>query len=120
MEPTGIVIAKDGTVFVADPTRNKLVLFNAQGEFIREFAIRPASTVDGPQMAIESDNTILLTSPAAHVIQRVDKNRGVIGEFGGEGNLPGQMRIPTGIAIHNNTVWVAETAAHRIQQLEIK
>lgn len=120
MEPTGIVVAQDGTIFVADPTRSKLVLFNAQGEFIREFSIRPASTVDGPQMVIESENTVLLTSPAAHVIQRVDKNRGIIAEFGGEGNQPGQMRLPTGLALHNKTVWVVETAAHRIQQLEIK
>lgn len=120
MEPTAVVVDREGIIYVADPTNRRMVLFNAGGEFLREFAIRPASTVDGPKLAIEDEGTILITSPASHVIHRYDKNTGIIAEFGGEGSAPGRLRVPTGIAIYNKTVWVTETAAHRVQQLELK
>lgn len=120
MEPTSVAVDAEGTVYVADPTNRRLVLFNAGGDFLREFAIRPASTVDGPKLALDADGTILITAPGSHVIHRYDKNNGIVAEYGGEGNAPGRLRIPTGIAVFNNTVWVAETAGHRLQQLELK
>jgi sugar lactone lactonase YvrE len=119
-EPTGIAVTKDGTVFVADPTNKKLLLFKADGALITEVTIEGSSSVNAPKLAANPDGTVLMSVPEPHLIRRYDATGKPMAQFGGFGQEPGRFRLPTNITRSGNTLWVADTGNHRVQRIELK
>ena len=61
---------------------------------------------------------MLVSAPELNKIQRYSRDGKLLGEWGGVG--PSQLRLPTGIRASGSSLWIADTANHRIQQWEIR
>lgn len=63
-----------------------------------------------------------VADPGAHRILRIDGCAGSVSPlpcFGGEGDAPGQLRAPRGVAVHEGTLLVADSGNARIQLVDL-
>jgi len=116
IEPNAVAIAPTGEVYATDLPNRRIQRLAADLSYIGEFAIPVAGPAAGPYIAFASDGTLFITAPEGHKIQRYAKDGRLLNEFGGFGEGPGGMRLPTGIALQGNTLWVAESGNNRIQR----
>ncbi|MBX7214534.1 MAG: NHL repeat-containing protein, partial [Thermoflexales bacterium] len=109
-----------GSYFVGDGQQGVIRVLNADGTTINDISFARVDASVGVQFAALPDNGMLATLPEPHKLIRIDARGKPTGEFGGFGVDQGQFRLPTGIAISGDTVWVVETGNHRLQKLRIK
>jgi sugar lactone lactonase YvrE len=113
------IAASDGSLYVADVTNDRIQQFGANGDFLREFTIPHAGAATGPHFAFAPDGTLIVTAPEMHKLQRFSREGVLIGEYGEFGTTAGKFRLPTGIAMSGDVIWVVETGNHRIQKLKL-
>lgn len=120
IEPSDAAMDAAGTLFATDVPNKRIEAFSADGRFLFDFPIPFAGAFNGPHIAFAPDQTLLVTAPEPHKLQRYARDGKLIGEWGGAGTAPGQFRLPTGIAVSGNVVWIADTGNHRVQKWEIQ
>lgn len=119
-EPTSVAVADDGTVYAIDPTNRKLSMFKPDGAFVRDVAIDAAGTVNGPKLALGPDGALYASAPEQHVVRKYSRDLQLLGEAGGPGQAPGQLRLPTNLGLIGGELWVSDTLNHRLQRLTLK
>ncbi len=120
VEPSSAAVDGDGYVFATDVPNHRIESFNADGKFLLDFGIPSAGAFNGPHLAFAPDQSLLASAPEQHKLQRYSRDGKLLAEWGGLGAALGQLRLPTGIRVSGNTLWIADTANHRIQQWEIR
>lgn len=112
--PTGIAIASDGTVYVADIGHNLIFVFTASGELVRTFGQQPftpgAIAVHGPNLYVCD-----FADQRVEIIDReTGESKTVIGE---RGHDYGQFIRPLGIDVDSlGHVYVTDVLACRVQK----
>ena len=108
---TGIAVAADGSVAVADYLDSRIQLFDASGHFVRAFGGRG----DGPGQLAGPDG-IAVDSAGRWYVSDVSNHR--IDVFAGDGTSLGSIPLgftqmaeaPAGIAVaQDGTIWVADS-----------
>ncbi len=114
-EPCGVTVDSDGEIWVADTWNHRIVHFSSDGVFRAAFGDTERSLF-GPRALAFSRGALYVSDTGNKRIVRFDRDGKKTGEFGGNGNGPGQMVEPVGIAANaaGNLV-VADTGNHRIQ-----
>ncbi len=120
IEPSDGAVDYDGFLYATDVPNRRIQLFSADGRFMLEFQIPAAGAFNGPHIAFAPDQTLLVTAPEPHKIQRYSRDGKLVGEWGGFGQQPNQFRLPTGITVDGNFVWIADTGNHRIQKWKLE
>jgi DNA-binding beta-propeller fold protein YncE len=115
VEPTDTAADSSGYVFATDTPNKRVLSFTADGRFVLDFPIPGAGSVNSPHIAIAPDQTLLVTAPEQHKVQRFSRTGSLLGEWGGSGAAPGQFRLPTGITIDGKNVWIVDTGNNRVQ-----
>lgn len=125
-DPWGIAIDGAGNLYVADTFNHRIQKFDANGEFVTLWG-RPGATNEpgigtdtqffGPRdIVIDGQGRLLVTDTGNKRVQAFDANGNFIGQFGGDGEGPGQFNEPVGLAVDDaGNIYVADTWNKRIQ-----
>ena len=126
--PTGLAIAPDGTIFIADTWNHRIAAFTPDGKPLRQWgsffngqenpAALPQRTGDfyGPRgIAVGPDGLLYVTDTGNSRVQVFDQSGKFVRAFGALGTGPGQMDNPVGIAARpDGTIAVADTNNARV------
>ena len=120
-KPTGISIARDGTVLVADTHYYRLLIYSPDGKLLKILG-----GVNGPepgQFGLVTDavqdrqgNFYIAEYGEYDRIQKFSPEGQFLLQWGGHGSRPGQFIRPQNITIDDEDhIWVADACNHRIQ-----
>lgn len=110
--PHGVRVDADGFVHVADRENDRVQVFTVDGDYVRAYGgFAPFG------MAFASDGRLFVADGRAHeaIVMTHDGER--LAAWGSEGDAPGQMHLPHGIAVDDaGAVYVTEIEGRRIQK----
>jgi iron(III) transport system ATP-binding protein len=117
-KPEGIVVLKDGRVVVCDTHYHRIVYFDSEGNWLRNFGRRGA----GPG---EFEYPVgICTDPAENLyiceyggndrVQKFTRDGEFIAAFGTFGTAPGQFQRPSGLAWRNGKIHIADAINNRV------
>ncbi|MDQ2786405.1 MAG: glycosyltransferase family 39 protein [Chloroflexota bacterium] len=126
--PTGLAIAPDGTIFVADTWNHRIAAFTSDGKPLRQWGSffngqenpgalpQHTSGFYGPRgIAIAPNGLLYITDTGNSRILVFDKTGAFVRTFGSFGTGDGQMDNPVGIAARaDGTIAVADTNNARV------
>jgi DNA-binding beta-propeller fold protein YncE len=117
--PLGVAVDGDGNVFVTDTLNDRIQVFDADGNFLRQFGrqgVTAGTFMRAKGIAVDTDGHIYVTDAEFNNVQIFDQEGRTLGVFGSYGTEPGQFALVTGIAIDaNNRVVVADQWRARLQ-----
>ncbi|MAT43882.1 MAG: hypothetical protein CL609_16225 [Anaerolineaceae bacterium] len=126
LNPRGLAVASDGSIYVADAGNNRIMHFNPDGTLINtwgtyansEIQNAPGGTFYEPWgIAFGPDGSVFVTDTWNHRVQRFTSDGQFITEWGffGTADSPDGFWGPRGIAVDDNgRVFVADTGNKRI------
>ncbi|HEY8693086.1 MAG TPA: PA14 domain-containing protein [Chloroflexota bacterium] len=112
-QPTGVAVGSTGDIFVVDPGAHNVVVYAASGGVAAEWGFGPGPTVNGPQMVLGPDEAIWISDTAGASLEA----------FSGDGQPRGRympdsgLSQPSGLAVGDGYVIVAEPGARRVSRL---
>jgi DNA-binding beta-propeller fold protein YncE len=117
--PTNVAVDKDGNLYVADTFNNRVEIFDADGNFIREFG-KPG---DGPGyfarpkgIAVDGDGHVWVADAMQDRVQVFTPEGRLLIWMGGHGLMPGQFNALAGLTIDKlNRVVTTEQYPGRMQ-----
>jgi DNA-binding beta-propeller fold protein YncE len=121
-----ITVAASGKVYVAEPGTGlpfpgRIQRLSSGGTTEMEWGMYPGVGVpDVPTgLAVDASDNVYFTKLETDEIQKFDKDGNLLDEFGGSGNLPGQLDGASALAIGpDGNLYVADTNNQRIQKLD--
>ncbi len=111
VRPEALDVAENGDIFIADSQAKKVVAFNRNKEFVREYPV--------DQMArgvYVADNRVYVLDVGKVIVFDIEGKR--LSEFGTRGRLPGQIDAYQGIIARNGTIFIADSYNKRIQAFD--
>ena len=126
--PHGVELSKDGLVYVADRSNNRVQVFRKNGTFVNEAIIAPRTLYPGSvdDVAFSPDPEQRFMYVADNLNKRVwileRKSLTILGKFGQGGNHGGQFNMPHSIATDSKgNIYVGETLeGKRVQRFLFK
>lgn len=113
--PNGIAVSADGVIHVADSGNNRIVLFRADGSFLRVVNDGRLRCPSG--LSIGSEGNIYIADTDNHRIVKYDPNYNFISVIGGPGTGDGKFTRPEDVAVDGaGNIYVADTGNNRIQK----
>ncbi|MHB9003611.1 MAG: NHL repeat-containing protein [Coriobacteriia bacterium] len=109
--PASIDVDNLGRLYVADSSARKIVVFDENGGFVREWTVATqARGVD-----VESGEVYVLGEGVIYVY---DLSGSLLRQWGSRGKAPGQIDAYQGIAVHEDRVYLADAYNKRIQAFD--
>jgi DNA-binding beta-propeller fold protein YncE len=116
----GVAVTADGARTYASATDNRITVFDAQGEIVKQFggSGRTLGKLAAPaQIALDAGGKLWVADRGNNRIQRFGPNGERLGMFGERGIGPGQFINPTGVAVDcHGVLTVTDTRNNRVQQ----
>jgi DNA-binding beta-propeller fold protein YncE len=117
--PTNVAVDKDGNLYVTDTFNNRVEIFDADGNFIREFG----KAGDGPGyfarpkgIAIDADGHVWVADAVQDRVQVFTPEGQLLIWMGSHGLMPGQFSTIAGLAIDKfNRLITSEQYPGRVQ-----
>ncbi len=117
-KPEGIVVLKDGRVVVCDTHYHRIVYFDAEGNWLKNFGQRGK----GPRefeypvgiCKDAAENLYICEYGGNDRVQKFTREGEFILAFGSFGTAPGQFQRPSGLAWHDGKIHVADAINHRV------
>ena len=117
--PTNVAVDADGNLYVTDMYNNRVEVFDAEGNFIRQWGKagdRPGTFSRPKGIAIDSDGHVWVADAAEDVLQCYTADGHFLMWLGGHGLFPGQFRALAGLYIdRNNRIFTSEQYPGRVQ-----
>jgi len=116
--PRGIAYdPSDGTIWVADATRNDIQHFSATGQFLG--VIDPSIPVQQLQDVQVNATHVFVADNKTHKISIFTKSGQFVASTPGGGTALGRTLGPMGLAIDGARIYVAEANGNRVQEFRI-
>lgn len=116
--PTYVAVGAGGEVYVSDTMNGRVVVFDADGKFVRQIGERGDTfgQFDKPKgLAFDSFGNLYVVDSSWSVVQIFNLRGDILLFFGGRSRFPGMLENPTGIAIdENDKIYVCDTFNHRL------
>lgn len=118
LNPGGISLDQNGKIYVADSGKRRVVVFDAFGNFLKEFG---SEVLQQPQgLTVNSAGEILVADAKKNQILIFNSEGNLIFEFGREGKELGQLLKPVDIKVFQDSqVLVLEQDNNRIQVFQL-
>jgi DNA-binding beta-propeller fold protein YncE len=116
--PTSCVSTKKGDFLVLDSKHGLIKVFDKDYKYIAEYAGqgKEPGKLNLPQgMIIDHEENIWVADTGNHRIQKYSPSGDFLTALGTEGSAATQFRNPTGLAIQNNKLFVADNGNSRVQ-----
>ncbi|MEK6674894.1 MAG: hypothetical protein AABZ47_04475 [Planctomycetota bacterium] len=116
-KPLNVAMDSANYKFVVDSERKQIVVFGPEDQYVTAFDVPPpCRPVD---VAVFENELFVLDNDETCQIVVLDRTNGtVLRTFGGPGGEPGQMRIPSSLAVSpDGFLYVSDTHNWRIQKL---
>lgn len=117
--PWGVCCSKEGLIFVADRSNNRIMVYSKDGKYHHKFGTsgklngqfdRPAS------VCIDRMGRLIVADKDNHRIQIFTVEGEFMDVFGEKGSKPGQFNYPWDVACNSKSqILVSDTRNHRIQ-----
>ena len=118
--PTALALDKDGKVYLADESLNRISIFTKDGEWIGKWGTLGDGDgeFNGPSgLAFDKDDNLFLVDSQNNRIQVFSKDGKFLAKWGREGTGDGEFNMPWGIDIDTEgDVFVADWRNDRIQK----
>lgn len=119
--PSHVACDERGRVYVNDTMNFRVQVFDAAGAYLSTFGQLgdAPGDFDKPKgVAVDRDGHVYVVEGLHDAVQIFDEQGRLLLAFGGSGQGPGELWLPAGIAIVSRTIYVADTANHRVQVFE--
>ena len=119
LSPTGITEDRDGLVYVTDSQLNRVVVFDRQGAFQREF-VEPGDAVRIAGIVYHPGRDVLYVSDTGgHRLLLYARDGRKVGALGHRGSEAGSFNFPTHLAVDPaGRLYVTDAMNFRVQVLE--
>lgn len=113
VSPGRLTLDKNGLLYVADLNNNEILIFNAQGKFVRSEGgfqyLQKAAAIDGDR--------IIGLSAQGKAVRVSTKDGAVLSSFGEHGDTADKnVSFPTGFAVDaKGRLWIADAFQHRLK-----
>ena len=120
-KPTGVSVAPDGRIFVADTHEKRILIFDRDGSILGEFGsygTGPGEFIYPCDVAFGRGGEVFVSEYGGNDrVQVFDANNQYLREFGRPGRGPGEFARPQSlvISLDGTEVFVADSCNHRIQ-----
>jgi sugar lactone lactonase YvrE len=117
--PTNVAVDADGNLYVTDMYNNRVEVFDADGNFIRQWGKagdRPGTFSRPKGIAIDADGHVWIADAVQDILQCYTADGRFLMWMGGHGLFPGQFRALAGLYIDkNNRIFASEQYPGRVQ-----
>lgn len=117
--PTNVAVDADGNLYVTDMYNNRVEVFDADGNFIRQWGKagdRPGTFSRPKGIAIDVDGHVWVADAVQDILQCYTADGHFLMWMGGHGLFPGQFRALAGLYIDkNNRIFTSEQYPGRVQ-----
>ncbi|PWT75475.1 MAG: hypothetical protein C5B46_02540 [Proteobacteria bacterium] len=117
--PTNVVVDSDGNLYVTDTYNNRVEVFDADGNFIRQWGKqgdRPGTFSRPKGIAVDADGHVWVADAVQDILQCYTPEGQFLMWMGGHGLFPGQFRALAGLYIDkNNRIFASEQYPGRVQ-----
>ena len=115
-QPMQVTSTPDGTIYVADGTRNQVLAYGADESFLRAYGTEGLMKAAG--VAVKDDEVYVCNLKNNDIIVFDRLTGAVKRRIGGGGKDPGKFYIPTNVAVGpDGDLYVSETGNFRVQRL---
>lgn len=119
--PTGMGIAPNGELFIADTHNSRVVVYNRKGVCLRQwgrYGTGPGEFTYPRDVAVSAKGEVFVTDYGmSDRVQKFDLQGTFLTAWGKIGEAPGEFGRPSGIALDGKgAVYVADTGNHRVQK----
>ncbi|MBI4651409.1 6-bladed beta-propeller [Candidatus Desantisbacteria bacterium] len=122
--PAGIVVGKDGKIFIVDSLNTRVQVFNEKGEFL--YFIGKSGMGGGEFMlpsgiAMDNKGYLFVTDIGQHRIHVFEQDGNFLTQFGGEGKGEGKFSMPFDLAIsQDGFIYIVDTGNNIVQVIKGK
>lgn len=116
VRPTGVIVYS-GKLFVADPGRQKILMFDLRGTYIGEFGQRGLGEGEfNYPIALATGNSLYAVDALNFRVQEFDSTGKYLSKFGKQGNRGGSFASPKSIALDSdNNLYVTDALMDNFQ-----
>ncbi len=112
---TFLTSGSDG-IYVLDRLELPVQVLSWQGEY--RYSFGESELVYPNAVAVDRDQRVFVTDRADNTV-RVYQNARLLMTFGGGGSAPGRFRLPSGLWVNGDRLYVADSLNRRVQVLRI-
>jgi len=117
---SGIAIDNQGNLYVADEWLNRVSVFDADGNSLRQWDT-VADGESGPNgisgIAVDGEGNLFITDGRSHLVKKFTPEGKLLESWGRHGSGEGELDSPWGITVdHEGYVYVADFKNHRVQK----
>ena len=118
--PTGVAVSKEGEIAIVDQRDSRVLMYNKQGEFLREFGHQGSDNGELNKpfgAAFTADGELEIADQLNHRVQVFDgKTGGFLRCFGRKGTGNGEFITPFSVSVDNDgRIIVSDFSNHRVQ-----
>jgi len=117
-KPEGVVILRDGRVVVCDTHYHRIVYFDAEGRWLRNFGKEGEGAgefIFPVGITKDADENLYVCEYGGHDrVQKFTREGEFVLEFGGFGTEPGKFQRASGLVWHQGKVHVADAINNRV------
>ena len=118
--PTGIDVAPNGHVYVADRANHRIQEFTSTGAYVAAWGANgndPGQFHNPTDVAVDADGNVYVTDEGNHRIQKFTSTGSFLTLWGSQGSDDGFFVYPSGIVVTaGGEVYVTDSANHRVQR----
>ncbi len=117
----GIAAGPGGEMFIVDPSLDKVKVYNAEGDFIRQFGTSgtgPGQFAKPVEIDVDSQGVVWVGDEQTDRVQAFTASGDYLAGFGGSGTGTEQLDLKerSGIVANLGRVWVADAGNNRLEE----